>query len=199
MQEPEPQPSTSSSSSVDEEDESTIDISKVCWRAAVGGADALQLHAILAASFHDVQPFDAQVRHKGQFALRRLYHESDKLIVVLYTQNSCGPCRTLKPVLGKVGRRVHAVQGCVGAALAPPSGLSCDPDCQGAQVVDEFREKIHLVEIDIQKDSEIAQAGGVGGTPTVQFFRAKERLHHLPGGAAQSTCPMQLQAPGSSD
>ena len=43
-----------------------------------------------------------QVRHKGQFALRRLYHESERLIVVLYTQPSCGPCRTLKPVLGKV-------------------------------------------------------------------------------------------------
>ena len=44
----------------------------------------------------------AQVRHKGQFALRRLYHESDRLIVVMYTQDSCGPCRTLKPVLSKV-------------------------------------------------------------------------------------------------
>ena len=43
-----------------------------------------------------------QDRHKGQFALRRLYHESDRVIVVLYTSPTCGPCRTLKPIFSKV-------------------------------------------------------------------------------------------------
>ena len=62
-------------------------------------------------------------------------------------------------------------------AYASTAGLTCS----GLQVIDEFGEKTHLVEIDIQKDAEIAQAGGVGGTPTVQFFKTKERLHHLPG------------------
>ncbi|QHO44792.1 NADPH-dependent thioredoxin reductase [Arachis hypogaea] len=41
-------------------------------------------------------------KHKGQYALRKLYHESPRLICVLYTSPTCGPCRTLKPILGKV-------------------------------------------------------------------------------------------------
>ena len=41
-------------------------------------------------------------RHKGQLALRKLYHESDRLLVVLYTSPTCGPCRTLKPIFSKV-------------------------------------------------------------------------------------------------
>jgi thioredoxin reductase (NADPH) len=41
--------------------------------------------------------------------------------------------------------------------------------------------KIHFVEIDIEADPEIAEAGGVNGTPTVQFFCNKERIANLPG------------------
>jgi hypothetical protein len=43
-----------------------------------------------------------QDRHKGQFALRKLYHESERLVVVMYTSPTCGPCRTLKPIFNKV-------------------------------------------------------------------------------------------------
>lgn len=41
--------------------------------------------------------------------------------------------------------------------------------------------QLHLVEIDVEEDAQIAQAGGITGTPTVQLFKNKERLHHLPG------------------
>ncbi|KAI5072757.1 hypothetical protein GOP47_0012863 [Adiantum capillus-veneris] len=41
-------------------------------------------------------------KHKGQYALRKLYHESPRLLIVLYTSPTCGPCRTLKPMLSKV-------------------------------------------------------------------------------------------------
>lgn len=48
-------------------------------------------------------PFDvASTRHKGQYALRKLYHETEQLIAVLYTSPTCGPCRTLKPMVGAV-------------------------------------------------------------------------------------------------
>ncbi|MCD7453368.1 thioredoxin-disulfide reductase [Datura stramonium] len=52
----------------------------------------------------DVQEgFDITLtKHKGQYALRKLYHESPRLLCVLYTSPSCGPCRTLKPILSKV-------------------------------------------------------------------------------------------------
>ncbi|CAE6043526.1 unnamed protein product [Arabidopsis arenosa] len=52
----------------------------------------------------DVQEkFDITLtKHKGQYALRKLYHESPRVILVLYTSPTCGPCRTLKPILNKV-------------------------------------------------------------------------------------------------
>ncbi len=44
----------------------------------------------------------AKTRHEGSYALRKLYHESDRPILVLYSSPQCGPCHTLKPILGKV-------------------------------------------------------------------------------------------------
>ncbi|KAK1366189.1 Thioredoxin reductase [Heracleum sosnowskyi] len=64
----------------------------------------------------DVQErFDISLtKHKGQYALRKLYHESPRLICVLYTSPTCGPCRTLKPILSKVideyDENVHFVE-----------------------------------------------------------------------------------------
>ncbi len=87
--------------------------------------------------------------HEGSYALRRLYHESDRLLMVKYTAPTCGPCHALKPILNKI--------------------------------VDEFPEKLHVVEIDIEKDPEIAEAGGVTGTPTVQFFKNKAMVAQLIG------------------
>ena len=52
-----------------------------------------------------VNPEDVDVhaaKHQGQIALRKLYHESPRVIVVLYTAQSCGPCRTLKPIVHSV-------------------------------------------------------------------------------------------------
>ncbi len=41
-------------------------------------------------------------RHEGGYALRKLFHESDRLIMVKYVSPTCGPCHTLKPILNKV-------------------------------------------------------------------------------------------------
>lgn len=47
--------------------------------------------------------FDIQnTRHTGGYALRKLYHDSDRLIVVKYASPTCGPCHALKPILDKV-------------------------------------------------------------------------------------------------
>lgn len=43
-----------------------------------------------------------QTRHQGGYALRKLFHESDRLLVVKYVAPGCGPCHTLKPILNKV-------------------------------------------------------------------------------------------------
>ncbi|KAK7392930.1 hypothetical protein VNO78_21380 [Psophocarpus tetragonolobus] len=64
----------------------------------------------------DVQEgFDISLtKHKGQCALRKLYHESPRLICVLYTSPTRGPCRTLKTILSKVidefDQNVHFVE-----------------------------------------------------------------------------------------
>ena len=39
---------------------------------------------------------------KGAYALRRLYHESERPLLVVYTSPSCGPCHVLKPQLRRV-------------------------------------------------------------------------------------------------
>lgn len=96
------------------------------------------------------QRFDiSMVKHKGQYALRKLYHESPRVISVLYTSPTCGPCRSLKPILNKV--------------------------------IDEYSNDVHFVEIDIEEDPEIAEAGGIMGTPTVQFFKNKQRIKTISG------------------
>ncbi|BAZ79040.1 thioredoxin-disulfide reductase [Sphaerospermopsis kisseleviana] len=41
-------------------------------------------------------------RHNGGYALRKLFHESDRLLLVKYVSPGCGPCHTLKPILNKV-------------------------------------------------------------------------------------------------
>ncbi|MBD2359666.1 thioredoxin-disulfide reductase [Anabaena minutissima FACHB-250] len=91
----------------------------------------------------------AATRHEGGYALRKLFHESDRLLVVKYIAPGCGPCHTLKPILNKV--------------------------------VDEFASKIHFVEIDIDKDRDIAENAGVTGTPTIQVFKNKELLKEIKG------------------
>jgi thioredoxin reductase (NADPH) len=42
------------------------------------------------------------MRHRGSYALRKLYHDSDRLLVVKYVSPTCGPCHMLKPILDKV-------------------------------------------------------------------------------------------------
>ena len=87
--------------------------------------------------------------HVGGFALRKLFHESDRLIMVKYASPTCGPCHTLKPILDKV--------------------------------VNEFEGKMHYVEIDIEQDPDIAEQGGVTGTPTIQFLKCKDLVTQMVG------------------
>ncbi|MGB7520837.1 MAG: thioredoxin domain-containing protein [Spirulinaceae cyanobacterium] len=49
------------------------------------------------------------------------------------------------------------------------------------KVVDEYKDQIHFVEIDIAEEQEIAEKAMVVGTPTIQFFKDKEILANLQG------------------
>lgn len=87
--------------------------------------------------------------HMGEFALRKLYHESKRPLIVKYISPGCGPCAQLRPMLNTV---VRAFEG-----------------------------DVHYVEIDITKDSEIAEAAGVTGSPTVQIFQEKSLVKEFRG------------------
>ena len=78
---------------------------------------------------------------KGSYALRKLYHESSKPILVIFSSPSCGPCHVLKPQLKRV--------------------------------ISELEGEVQGIEIDIDKDQEIAKQAGINGTPTVQLFKDK--------------------------
>ena len=43
-----------------------------------------------------------KIWQKGSYALRKLYHETEKPLFVIYTSTSCGPCHILKPQLNRV-------------------------------------------------------------------------------------------------
>ncbi|MEC4892560.1 MAG: thioredoxin-disulfide reductase [Oscillatoria sp. PMC 1051.18] len=43
-----------------------------------------------------------QTKHYGGYALRKLFHDSDRVILVKYVSPNCGPCHTLKPILDGV-------------------------------------------------------------------------------------------------
>ena len=78
---------------------------------------------------------------KGNYALRKLYHESNKPILVIFSSPSCGPCHVLKPQLKRV--------------------------------IKEFKGAVQGIEIDIDRDQEIAKQAGINGTPTIQLFKNK--------------------------
>ncbi len=75
-------------------------------------------------------------RHVGGFALRKLYHDSDRLIVVKYSAPTCGPCHTLKPILSKVidefDGKVHYVEIDIEAdpEIADNAGVTGTPTVQ---------------------------------------------------------------------
>jgi thioredoxin reductase (NADPH) len=47
--------------------------------------------------------YDANAEwQKGSYALRKLYHDSHKPLLVIYSSPSCGPCHVLKPQLKRV-------------------------------------------------------------------------------------------------
>lgn len=94
-----------------------------------GGGDA---EAADDATTYDL----AKTRMRGQYALRKLYHESPRPVVVKYVSPSCGPCRQLKPILNAVidefDGRVHFVTIDIAAdgEVAESAGVTGTPTVQ---------------------------------------------------------------------
>jgi len=73
---------------------------------------------------------------KGAYALRKLYHDSDKPLLVVYTSPTCGPCHVLKPqlkrVLDELGGRAQGVEIDIEAdqQIAEQAGVTGTPTVQ---------------------------------------------------------------------
>ncbi|MFM9099992.1 MAG: thioredoxin-disulfide reductase [Cyanobium sp.] len=73
---------------------------------------------------------------KGGYALRKLYHDSSKPLLVVYTSPTCGPCHVLKPqlkrVLEELGGAAQGVEIDLEAdqAIAQQAGVTGTPTVQ---------------------------------------------------------------------
>ncbi|CAN0253808.1 unnamed protein product, partial [Discosporangium mesarthrocarpum] len=85
----------------------------------------------------DSRSFDiGQTKHRGAYALRRLYHESDRPVVVKYVSPTCGPCKALTPIVGRVVDEfeecIHFVEVDIAAHpdIAESAGVTGTPTLQ---------------------------------------------------------------------
>jgi thioredoxin reductase (NADPH) len=100
-----------------------------------------------------------QVHHRGSYALRKLYHETARPIVVKYISPTCGSCHILKPILNKVidefGDRVYFIEIDIDAEaeIAQSAGVVGTPTLQI------FQKKAKVAELrGVKPKSEYRQA-----------------------------------------
>lgn len=100
------------------------------------------------SEYKQAESFDpGTTRHVGGYALRKLYHESDRPILVKYASPTCGPCHTLKPILSKVvdefEGRIHYVE----IDIVEDSQIAESAGITGTPTVQLFKEKALVGEL----------------------------------------------------
>ena len=79
---------------------------------------------------------------KGSYALRKLYHESKKPLLVIYTSSNCGPCYVLKPqltrVVNQLGGKVQAIE----IDIESEQDIAMQAKINGTPTVQLFKEKV---------------------------------------------------------
>lgn len=97
-------------------------------------------------------------RHVGGYALRRLFHESDRPILVKYTSPSCGPCHTLKPILDKVVEEYEGKIHFVAIDIEADPEIAQIAQISGTPTVQLFKDKEMIKEVrGIKQKSEFRQ------------------------------------------
>lgn len=91
----------------------------------------------LSTAVSDAENFSAEaIWQKGAYALRRMYHESDQPLLVVYTSPTCGPCHVLKPqlkrVLSELEGKAHGVEIDIESdqEIASQAGITGTPTVQ---------------------------------------------------------------------
>ncbi len=94
------------------------------------------------------QEFDLNAtRHQGGYALRKLFHDSDRPLLVKYVSPGCGPCHTLKPILNKVvdefDGKIHFVE----IDISQEQAIAEQAHVSGTPTVQLFKNQELLTEI----------------------------------------------------
>jgi thioredoxin reductase (NADPH) len=96
---------------------------------------------------------------EGGIALRKLYHETDKLILVKYTTPECGPCHILKPILKKVTDEFVGQLYVVDIDIATEPEIAESAGVIGSPTIQFFKNKDMLGEIrGVKQKSELREA-----------------------------------------
>ena len=85
--------------------------------------------------------FDAKWQ-KGSYALRKLYHESNKPLLVIYSSSECGPCHILKPQLRKIINQFDGQIQCVEIDIELENEIAIQANVIGTPTVHLFKDKV---------------------------------------------------------
>lgn len=80
-------------------------------------------------------------RHEGGYALRKLFHDSDRLLMVKYVAPNCGPCHTLKPILNKVVNEFEGKIHFIEIDIAEEPEIAQNAQVTGTPTVQFFKDK----------------------------------------------------------
>ncbi|QNJ03994.1 thioredoxin-disulfide reductase [Synechococcus sp. PROS-U-1] len=78
---------------------------------------------------------------KGSFALRKLYHDSTKPLLVIYTSPSCGPCHVLKPQLRRVIEELNGSAQAVVIDIEADQEIAEQAGVNGTPTIQLFHQK----------------------------------------------------------
>jgi thioredoxin reductase (NADPH) len=84
---------------------------------------------------------DDALWQKGSYALRRLYHESQKPVLVVYTSPTCGPCHVLKPQLKRVLSELEGTAQGVEIDIEADHEIAAQAGITGTPTVQLFNKK----------------------------------------------------------
>ena len=79
---------------------------------------------------------------KGSYALRRLYHESERPILVVYTSPNCGPCHVLKPQLKRILKELNGTAQGVEINIEDDFPVSQQAGIKGTPTIQLFKLKL---------------------------------------------------------
>ena len=94
----------------------------------------------------------------GGYALRKLFHESDRLLMVKYVSPTCGPCKILSPILDKVVKEYEGQIHFVEIDIVADPEIAQMGQVVGTPTVQFFRDRELLKEVKgVKQKSEYRQ------------------------------------------